>query len=120
MDYRKVIPAEAERMQGEKIEQISVQLAFEKSFIKTLQYGFVETYNTTKMIVTNLAMLITGQFSIDMLAGPVGIYDLTDQVVQTGFMSFLMWTAMLSVNLGIIILVSLTVIDVGRFLFVVF
>src|SRR5690625_7127205 len=80
MDSLTVIPAEAEGMQGEKIGQIGVQLAFEKSFIKTLQYGFVETYNTTKMIVTNLAMLITGQFSIDMLAGPVGIYDLTDQV----------------------------------------
>lgn len=118
MDSLTVIPAEAEGMQGEKIGQIGVQLAFEKSFIKTLQYGFVETYNTTKMIVTNLAMLITGQFSIDMLAGPVGIYDLTDQVVQTGFMSFLMWTAMLSVNLGIINLVPLPALDGGRLLFV--
>src|SRR5690625_5662752 len=53
-----------------------------------------------------------------MLAGPVGIYDLTDQVVQTGFMSFLMWTAMLSVNLGIINLVPLPALDGGRLLFV--
>lgn len=63
-------------------------------------------------------MLITGQVSIDMLAGPVGIYDATDQVVQTGLVNFLMWTAMLSVNLGIINLVPLPALDGGRLLFV--
>src|SRR5690625_1830324 len=70
------------------------------------------------MIVTNLSMLMTGQFSIDMLAGPVRIYDATDQVVQTGFMSFLMWTAILSDNLGIINLVPLPALDGGRLMFV--
>ena len=63
-------------------------------------------------------MLITGQYSIDMLSGPVGIYDATDQVVQTGFNNFLKWTAMLSINLGIINLVPLPALDGGRLLFV--
>jgi len=63
-------------------------------------------------------MLITGQYSIEMLSGPVGIYDATDQVVQTGFMNFMMWTAMLSINLGIVNLVPLPALDGGRLLFV--
>lgn len=100
------------------IGQIGVYQGFEKSVMGTLTYGFTETYNTTKMILTNLFKLITGQYSIDMLAGPVGIYDATDQIVQTGFMNFLMWTAMLSVNLGIINLVPLPALDGGRLLFV--
>ncbi|HLR40586.1 MAG TPA: RIP metalloprotease RseP, partial [Virgibacillus sp.] len=91
---------------------------FEKSFLKTFKYGFVQTYETTKLILTNLGMLITGQYSLDMLSGPVGIYDATDQVVQTGFMNFLMWTAMLSINLGIVNLVPLPALDGGRLLFV--
>lgn len=111
-------PKEVENEEGKKIGQAGVLLAFEKSFGKTITYGFTETLNTTKMIITNLFMLFTGQLSIDMLAGPVGIYDVTDQVVQTGFMNYLMWTAMLSVNLGIINLVPLPALDGGRLLFV--
>lgn len=112
-----ITPREIER-QGEQIGQAGVTLAFDKSLAKTVQYGFVQTYETTKLILTSLAMLVTGQFSIDMLAGPVGIYDLTDQVVQSGFNSFLMWTAMLSVNLGVINLVPLPALDGGRLMFV--
>ncbi len=101
-----------------KIGQVGVILAFEKSLSKTVTYGFKQTFETTKLIVTNLFMLITGQISIELLSGPVGIYDATDQIVKTGFTNFLMWTAMLSVNLGIINLVPLPALDGGRLLFV--
>jgi len=111
-------PNEVENELGDKVGQAGVLLAFEKSFTKTLTYGFTETFETSKMIVTNLFMLVTGQLSIEMLSGPVGIYDATDQIVQTGFMNFLMWTAMLSVNLGIINLVPLPALDGGRLIFV--
>ncbi|MBP1968069.1 regulator of sigma E protease [Virgibacillus natechei] len=100
------------------IGQVGVQRAFEKSFLGTFEYAFTQTYDTTNMILTNLGMLITGQVSIELLSGPVGIYDATDQVVQTGFMNFVMWTAILSVNLGIINLVPLPALDGGRLMFV--
>src|SRR5699024_4732701 len=98
-------------IQGEVIGQIGVQQAFEKSVFGTIKYGFEETYDVTKMILTNLYMLITGQYSIDMLAGPVGIYDATDQVVQTGFNNFIKWTAMLIINLVTLNLVPLPALD---------
>src|SRR5699024_12498037 len=63
-------------------------------------------------------MLITGQLSLDMLSGPLGIYDATDQIFKTGFRPYLLWTAMLSINLGIINLVSLPALYGGRLLFV--
>src|SRR5699024_4193464 len=95
-----VEPKEVEQ-DGMTIGQIGVlfQQEYEKSFFKSLTYGFTQTLETTQSIVRNLVMLITGQLSIEMLSGPVGIYDLTDQVVKTGFTNFLMLTAMLSVNL---------------------
>lgn len=110
----KTVKAEDESSFG----QAGVTGTFEKSIIKTIKYGFLQTYDTTKMILTNLFKLITGQYSIDMLSGPVGIYDATDQIVRTGFMNFLMWTAMLSINLGIVNLVPLPALDGGRLLFV--
>src|SRR5699024_9117942 len=71
-----------------------------------------------KMILNSLFMLVTGQLSLDALSGPVGIYDVTDQVVSYGFISYLTLTAVLSVNIGIIYLVSLIALDVCRLLFV--
>jgi len=117
-----VTPGEAEAVNetGETIliGQIGVERGFEKSVLGTLAYGFQQTYDITKMILTNLMMLITGQVSIELLSGPVGIYDATDQVVQTGFTNLMLWTAMLSVNLGIVNLVPLPALDGGRLLFI--
>src|SRR5699024_11797284 len=63
-------PNEVENELGDNVGQAGVLLAFEKSFTKTLTYGFTETFETSKMIVTNLFMLVTGQLSIEMLSGP--------------------------------------------------
>ena len=117
-----VVPAEVETVddRGDPIHigQIGVTPAYEKNILGTLAFGFETTYETSKLILNNLVMLVTGQLSIDVLSGPVGIYDATDQVVQSGFTNFLMWTAMLSINLGIINLVPLPALDGGRLMFV--
>ncbi|MUV39926.1 putative protease eep [Lentibacillus sp. JNUCC-1] len=113
-----ITPARTEIQEGVEIGQIGVTHMFEKSIGGTFVYGFSKTYDTTKLILTNLLMLVTGQYSIDMLAGPVGIYDATDQIVQTGFTNFMIWTAMLSINLGIVNLVPLPALDGGRLVFV--
>lgn len=112
-----VTPQAVETEEG-TFGQVGVTLALEKSFIRTIPYSLEETYKWSTLIITNLGKLVTGQFSIDMLLGPVGIYDATDQVVQTGFLNFMMWTAILSVNLGIVNLVPLPALDGGRLLFI--
>ncbi|WP_226034913.1 RIP metalloprotease RseP [Aquibacillus saliphilus] len=112
-----VVPRRLET-QDMVVGQIGVQISLEKSVIKAVPYSIEQTYMWSKLILVNLGKLVTGQFSIDMLSGPVGIYDATDQVVQTGFMNFLSWTAALSVNLGIINLLPLPALDGGRLLFV--
>lgn len=102
----------------EEVGQVGVQLLLERSLVKSFTNGFKQTYEITTLILDSLGKLITGQYSLDMLSGPVGIYDATDQVVKTGFITFLMWTGMLSVNLGIINLVPLPALDGGRLIFV--
>jgi regulator of sigma E protease len=90
---------------------------FEKGLINSIQNGFTETIYWTKQIVIGLSKLITGQFSIDMLSGPVGIYDATDEVAQTGVYNLMRWGAILSINLGIINLLPLPALDGGRLMF---
>ncbi|ADU30720.1 RIP metalloprotease RseP [Evansella cellulosilytica] len=90
----------------------------EKSLIGAVAFGFTQTYEFTKLIFESLGMLITGQFSLDHLAGPVGIYSYTDEVATLGFLMLMQWTAILSVNLGIINLLPLPALDGGRLLFI--
>lgn len=113
-----VTPRKVELIEDEYIGQIGVTQAIEKSFFRSFTYGFTQTYEITELVFTNLVKLVTGQYSIEMLSGPVGIYDATDQIVKTGFTNMMMWTAMLSVNLGIVNLVPLPALDGGRLLFV--
>src|SRR5699024_535542 len=85
---------------------------------KTCKWGFETRYETTVLIIKNLFMLITGQLSLDMLSGPVGIYVAPDQIRKSGFMPYLLWPAMSSISSGIITLVRLPARDGGRLLFV--
>ncbi|MBU5594993.1 RIP metalloprotease RseP [Amphibacillus sp. MSJ-3] len=107
-----------EQIEDLTIGQIGVMPYVEQSLMKAIPYSLTETYEWSRLIFESVLMLITGQFSVDMLGGPVAIYDATDQIVQTGFWNFMNWTAALSVNLGIINLLPLPALDGGRLLFI--
>ncbi|WP_088033776.1 RIP metalloprotease RseP [Evansella clarkii] len=90
----------------------------ERTLMGAVTFGFTQTYEFTRLIIEALGMLVTGQFSLDHLAGPVGIYSYTDEVAAMGFLVLMQWTAILSVNLGIINLLPLPALDGGRLMFI--
>ncbi|WP_313891231.1 RIP metalloprotease RseP [Psychrobacillus sp.] len=106
----------------EKVGQIGVQYTspLEKNALKAVVFGGQQTYEWTKNIFTMLGNLITGQFSIDDLSGPVGIYQATGVVAQAGVFNLMHWAAILSINLGIMNLLPLPALDGGRLLFFFF
>lgn len=111
-----VTPKEVES-EDQKIGIIGVYSPVEKSPIKALTYGFEQTYFWTKEIFVMLGKLVTGQFSINMLSGPVGIYVSTDTVAKSGIFNLMRWAAILSINLGIMNLLPLPALDGGRLMF---
>lgn len=113
-----IVTPRATETQDTVYGQIGVMQSIEKSPLKAIPYSLKETYEWSKLIVVNVGMLVSGQFSLDMLGGPVAIYDATDQMVQSGFWTFIHWTAALSVNLGVINLLPLPALDGGRLLFI--
>jgi len=102
---------------GESIGVIGVYSPTEKSALHSIKYGATETYFWTKEIFVSLGKLVTGQFSIDALSGPVGIYEATDTVAQSGIYYLMRWAGMLSINLGIMNLLPIPALDGGRLLF---
>ncbi|MBA4536224.1 RIP metalloprotease RseP [Bacillus aquiflavi] len=112
-----VTPTEQVIDEGKKYGLIGVFNPVEKSPLKAISYGFQETYYWTKEIIFLLGKLVTGQFSIDMLSGPVGIYVSTDTVAKSGVFYLMKWAAILSINLGIMNLLPIPALDGGRLLF---
>ncbi|WP_075980894.1 RIP metalloprotease RseP [Bacillus massilinigeriensis] len=114
-----VIPVTPEEklVEKEKIGVIGVYSPMEKSPLKAIAYGFSETYNWTKDIFIMLGKLVSGQFSIDALSGPVGIYVSTDTVAKSGIYYLMKWAGILSINLGIMNLLPIPALDGGRLMF---
>lgn len=116
-----VVPATVEE-KGEKFGQIGVRYAMpvEKGALKAVVFGAEQTVVWFLRIFELLGMLITGGFQIDDLSGPVGIYQMTGEVAESGIFNLMNWAAVLSINLGIMNLLPLPALDGGRLLFFLF
>ncbi|HEY2420953.1 MAG TPA: RIP metalloprotease RseP [Neobacillus sp.] len=104
-------------VEGKKTGIIGVYSPVEKSPVQAVKSGFTETYFWTKQIFVSLGKLITGQFSINALSGPVGIYASTDAVAKSGIYYLMKWAGILSINLGIMNLLPIPALDGGRLMF---
>ncbi len=97
---------------------------FGGSLLDKLQYGVSMTIDGATKIFTLLGIMFSsifnGTFSFDMLNGPVGIYKNTEKVASMGLETLIGYTAMLSVNLGIMNLLPIPALDGGRILFVIY
>lgn len=113
------ITPEISEQSPEQIGVIGVlyQSPVEKDFLGSFVYGAEQTIFWFKEIFRLLGMLVTGQFTIDALSGPVGIYKTTEEVAKYGFFTLMSWAGMLSINLGIMNLLPLPALDGGRLMF---
>jgi regulator of sigma E protease len=102
---------------GKKMGIVGVYSPVEKSPLQAISSGAKETVFWTKQIFVMFEKLVTGQFSINMLSGPVGIYVSTDTVAKSGIYYLMKWGAILSINLGIMNLLPIPALDGGRLMF---
>ncbi|MFJ7933175.1 RIP metalloprotease RseP [Sporosarcina sp. NPDC096371] len=115
-----ITPSTIKDKQGQKYGQLGVTRPLEKNPVKAVVYGAEQTVNWIKEILGLLGKLVTGQFTLDALSGPVGIYKATETVAQYGVYNLMNWAAILSINLGIMNLLPLPALDGGRLLFFLF
>ncbi|ADC48071.1 Zn metalloprotease [Alkalihalophilus pseudofirmus OF4] len=113
-----VTPNERVGQMGDAEGFIGVTQPREFSVIGSLTFGVTQTYLFMTMIFEVLGLLVTGQFSLDYVAGPVGIYNYTGEAAALGIFVLMQWAAALSVNLGIINLLPIPAMDGGRLVFI--
>jgi regulator of sigma E protease len=89
--------------------------------LQSLWKGVVDMVNLTWLIIVTLAGIIhkalVGSPVGEVLTGPVGIYKITAQTTEMGFIYVLNLAALLSINLGIINILPFPALDGGRILF---
>ena len=71
------------------------------------------------LIVDSLKQLFTGAASMNDVSGPVGIVTAVNESATHGVMYFLVFTAIMCVNLAVINILPLPALDGGRILFVI-
>ncbi len=97
---------------------VGISPIYEFHFVKSFTASFTNIKTSALMIFTTLDLLFSNdQVGVGDLAGPVGIYSITSQALSAGLVSFLTWTALLSVNLGVINLLPIPALDGGRLVF---
>lgn len=89
---------------------------------QVIQTGLRETWAQVSALFGGLGQLLTGGASIGELAGPIGMGQLTSQIVAQStaplWITVAQLTIFLSLNLGILNLLPLPALDGGRLLFV--
>lgn len=76
-----------------------------------------KTWQLMKLTVSMLGKLITGDVKLNNLSGPISIAQGAGMSAEYGMIYYLMFLALISVNLGIINLFPLPVLDGGHLLF---
>ena len=77
----------------------------------------VKTWQLVKLTASMLGKLVTGDIKLKNLSGPISIAQGAGISAEYGMIYYLMFLALISVNLGIINLVPLPVLDGGHLLF---
>ena len=90
---------------------------------KAIYSGFLEAFYWIKEISISLvkltASVLTGRGMIGMdVAGPVGIYQITGEVVKAGGWALIQLAGILSVNLAVLNIIPFPALDGGRIAFV--
>ncbi len=116
--------AEKPTGEGERVGRIGIkpdpaEIAYERQNpVVALWMAGERTVSLTGQIFTYLGRVVTGQQDTRDLGGPLRIAQMSGEVAQDGgLVSLLMFTAVLSINLGLINLFPIPMLDGGHLLF---
>lgn len=109
---------------GEEVQEAVIgitpagkMITHDLSWFEALRDGGLQTWNISKMTVLSLVMLIQRRLPLETLGGPIFIAQLAGQQAQEGWVNLIFFTALLSINLGILNLLPIPILDGGHIFF---
>jgi len=87
------------------------------SISQGLDYAYNQTVNASMLIVKGLQKLLSGLVPAEQVGGVVSIVDVTAKASSVGIIALLFFTALISVNLGVLNLLPIPALDGGHIVF---
>ena len=124
-----VMPEAYTDKDGRKLGRIGAvlqikQRAFEK-YVVEVRYGPLEsagkalarTWDTSVFSLKMLGKMIVGEVSLKNLSGPITIADYAGQSAQSGWISYLLFLALISISLGVLNLLPIPLLNGGHLMY---
>ena len=90
-----------------------------KGFIGAIKYAFLKFFSSIEQMIFTIFYLITGKISLNMLSGPIGIFNVVNAYSKTGFVNIVSLLSLICVNVGFINLLPFPAFDGGHVLFII-
>ena len=87
------------------------------NFLQSIKFAWSETLYASTLIFQSLQKLLTGAVPASQLGGVVTIVDTTAKATKTGLIALFLFTALISVNLGVLNLLPIPALDGGHIVF---
>jgi regulator of sigma E protease len=94
-------------------ELINVQYGL----IEGMVFGFEKTWDMSALTISMMGQMLTGDASLNNLSGPLAIADYAGKSASHGWVSYLLFLAVISVSLGVLNLLPLPVLDGGHLMY---
>jgi len=109
------------RIIGINISPLNNELNIQKlGPAKAIFYAISDTIFMCKYILIHIGKLLTFSADISQLSGPVGIAQISGEVVKLGILPFILLMAHISISLGLVNLLPIPVLDGGHIMFFCF
>ncbi len=89
----------------------------EVGFLGAIKEGFLKTWEIIELTCLTVVKLIQGIVSIKTLGGPILIGQMTGQLAEESWSYLIPFTAVISINLGILNLLPIPILDGGFIIF---
>ncbi len=98
---------------------IGIQPEYEKSFANAIKGGFSNFVFMVKMMFGFIGQVFKGNVDKNDVSGPIGIIYEVGKVSKEGLMPILLFTGLISINLGVFNLLPIPALDGSRVVFVI-
>ncbi|HYH42803.1 MAG TPA: RIP metalloprotease RseP [Burkholderiales bacterium] len=88
--------------------------------LESIAKAVYKTWDTSVFSLKMLGKMIVGEVSLKNLSGPITIADYAGQSAQMGWVSFLLFLALISISLGVLNLLPIPSLDGGHLMYYIF
>jgi regulator of sigma E protease len=110
---------EGKKVVGVELDDVGIlKLPLPTALVQGAVLGKNITVETAKGLVGFFSQLVRGQANFTQVSGPIGITSMGSTAVKEGFVTTIILTSLISINLAILNLLPIPGLDGGRLLFI--